>query len=181
MYLNLARETPAVPASSGAGCSRRPSCFSCRALSDFPLRHATLVLGILLLALRHRHSGNCRDLRTCTRRCGLWFGSRSDTAASTEDPPAAQAYPRGACETPPPPASAPYLLPRIVGSPRMPHRGASVRRGAGRHAVLPSLDGAQGRMGLCLAHLLPQNASVASAPRSCDSGCYRLAICLEGP
>src|SRR5437660_10209498 len=124
MYLNLARETPAVPASSGAGCSRRPSCFSCRALSDFPLRRATLVLGILLLALRHRHSGNCRDLRTCTRRCGLWLGSRSATAASTEDPPAAPAYPRGACVPPPPPASCPYLFPPVVASHRTTHRGA---------------------------------------------------------
>jgi hypothetical protein len=37
-------------ASSGAGCSRRPSCFSCCALSDLPLHHATLVLGILVVA-----------------------------------------------------------------------------------------------------------------------------------
>jgi hypothetical protein len=41
---------PGIPGSSGAGCSRRPSCFSCRALSDFPLYPATLVLGILLAA-----------------------------------------------------------------------------------------------------------------------------------
>src|SRR5262245_18278942 len=34
----------------GGGCSRRPSCSSCRALSDFSLHPATLVLGILLAA-----------------------------------------------------------------------------------------------------------------------------------
>src|SRR5262245_62976892 len=34
----------------GGGCSRRPPCSSCRALSDFSLHPATLVLGILLAA-----------------------------------------------------------------------------------------------------------------------------------
>src|SRR5262249_18344558 len=88
-------------------------------------------------AIRHRGSqisirrGNCRDLSTGTRRCRPWFGSGSDTAISTEDPPGAQAYPPDACEIPPPSASAPYLLPRIAGSPRMPHRGASIRRRVG--------------------------------------------------
>src|SRR5262245_33030606 len=77
---------------------------------------------------RHKHSGNRRDRCRCTRRCRPSSGARSDAAASTEGPPAPRAYPQSTYETRPPGASAPFLLPRIVGWPRIRRRGAPVQR-----------------------------------------------------
>jgi hypothetical protein len=171
MYLNPARENPGIPASSGAGCSRRPSCFSCGALSDFPLHPATLVLGILLVAsidtvaivgiCVHVHYvvvlGSAHDP---IRRYRPKILLRLRRIHESHVKPRRYQHPlrisylesldRRACRT------EEHRYGEEQGFwQRARDRACGSRPVRDRHAVLPSLDGAQGRVGLSLAQLAP--------------------------